>query len=229
MSPAKDLIFDPYGDVLLVLGKGSAPTVSLLDAETAAHAETHDDDKVQLGPAVEYLSESAVQPEQTARQPKQADTFEVKVSSRHLALASRVFRAMFDGNFRERVQPRDHELTKVPLPDDDPDAMMILLGVIHGLNKRVSRTIDKPSFIAVTILIDKYELHESSQVYADMWFDDLWAKRSLSTPHLTDWIYVCWVLGKAMYFKSLTKRAISDCGSKFEDNGLPFPEFIASK
>jgi len=249
MSLSTDLIFDPYGDVLLVLSRTvvedtaeSSPEPA--PAQDAADTESTVADTTETTPeptsGQDVADTELVVADATAEHPtasnkvetpevKKIEEFEVRVSSRHLALASKVFRVMFDGHFKERVDPGKEQPTRVPLPDDDPDAIMVLLNIIHGLNKRVQRSIEKPLFIAIAILVDKYELHEVVELCAEKWFEQLWAVRSFNPPHLTDWIFLCWVFGKATQFQQLSSTAIRKCGPKFEDNGLPFPQFVASK
>ena len=217
MSPSKDMIFDPSGDVLLVLSK-KMPTSSPPAAEPDKVAS--DSDKEQL----ENEAGEATQPEVQ----QATEEVEVKVSSRHLALASPVFRTMFDGGFKERVQP-GNDPHKVHLPEDDYDALLILLRVIHGLNKSVPRLIVKDLFVRVIVLLDKYKMYECALVYTDLWFDDLWPRHDETPPHLVDWIFICWALDKFSEFDKLVRLAVFECTFHFEDNGLPLPGSIASK
>ncbi|KIW59466.1 hypothetical protein PV05_03913 [Exophiala xenobiotica] len=185
MKAQKEKIFDPDGDVLLIL----RPTCFLFGT----------------------------------------DSLEAKVSSRHLILASRVFRAMFNGNFREAAELRSQEVTKVPLPDDNPNAMVILLNIVHGLNGQVPTKISETFFLDIIMLIDKYELYEAAYVFTDIWFGYLWKWTESPPPRLFHWIHICWVLRRASEFKSLTQTAIleSQSGLGQSDTG-PCPAFIVS-
>jgi hypothetical protein len=62
-----------------------------------------------------------------------------------------------------------------------------------------------------------------------MWFRDLWPKREESTPHLTDWIFLCLLFNHAAEFKELTRKAIFESTLIFEDNELPLPQWVASE
>ncbi|KAK5235462.1 hypothetical protein LTR47_003647 [Exophiala xenobiotica] len=214
MEPREDQIFDPDGDVVLILGGASVSNASITDdtlpeqnneAEAPFPCQQHDE------------TESS-------------DTFEAKVSSKHLILASRVFRAMFNGNFREAVELHKQEVSKVPLPDDNPDAMVVLLNIVHGLNKQVPRKIGETLFLDIVTLIDKYEFHEAAYVFTDIWFGDLWKWTEKAPPHLFHWIYICWVLRKGYDFTNLTRTAIleSQSGLGQSDAG-PCPAFIITK
>lgn len=159
--------------------------------------------------------------------PKQK--IEATVSSRHLTLASDVFRAMFNGNFRERISPGGG-IKRVSLPDDDADAMVILLNIIHGLSRKVPKTIGLRTFVAIAILVDKYQLLETIDVYADRWFPTLWASAEYQTPvGLAKWIFLSWLFKKSFQFEMLTCWAIYKVDKVDWDHGLPIPETICSK
>ncbi|KAK7887300.1 hypothetical protein LTR67_009720 [Exophiala xenobiotica] len=147
---------------------------------------------------------------------------------------------MFNGGFREAVELHSQEVNKVlvPLPDDNPDAMVILLNIVHGLSRHVPRKINETSFLDVVMLIDKYEFHEAAYVFTDIWFEALWKWTenppppvgAPPRPRLFDWIYICWVLRKASEFTDLTKIAIMESRSGLgqSDTG-PCPAFIVAK
>ncbi|OAG44697.1 hypothetical protein AYO21_01187 [Fonsecaea monophora] len=215
--------YDSLGDVLLILNRRITPSALGHDAGTEPNKKDEHEGMRPEGldrPSSEgSLIESPV--------PCGTQEIEAKVSSKHLSMASRVFRAMFDGKFQESVVPGCNQLSRVPLPEDDADAMMVLLGIIHGLNRSVPRTIDYALFFAIVVLIDKYELQEVTGVYTDLWFPSLWPHRDTSTPHIADWIYICWVLKRPPEYNELTRKAIFACHSRFDDNGLPLPPAIS--
>lgn len=206
MSSSANLVFDPDGDVLLVL---NGP---LKERDVAA-----------------FMFPDASGDAPSSQEPRTVEDVEVKVSSKHLALSSQVFRVMFDGRFQEGIVLEGRQLRRVPLPDDDADAMMILLNIIHGLTRRIPHYMDLSLLTDIAILVDKYALHEVTEVYTCIWFSKLYRPYSSPPSELTDWIFICWVFGRPNEFEKLTRAAILDCGLKFEDNGLPFPEWIASK
>lgn len=203
MSAKPNYILEPSGDVLLVL---SRTQVGSLVVVTTPNEST-------VAPALEEI--------------------EVLVSSRHLALASKVFSIMFDGQFRERVDLDSKEIKRVPLSDDNAHAMLILLDIIHGLHRRVRRDISMPVFTAVAVLVDKYELHEVAEIYTDYWFRLHWTVESPKIKSLqsdiVDWIFLSWVFQKPAEFKDLTRNAIMTFGETFDDKGYPIPETVASK
>ncbi|KIW80281.1 hypothetical protein Z517_06896 [Fonsecaea pedrosoi CBS 271.37] len=173
--------YDSLGDVLLILNQRITPSALGHDAGTEPNKKDEHDEGMRPegldGPSSEAsLIEAPV--------PCGAQEIEAKVSSKHLSMASRVFRAMFDG--ASLVQ-------------------------------------------SIVVLIDKYELQEVTGVYTDLWFPSLWPHRDTSTPHIADWIYICWVLKRPPEYNELTRKAIFACHSRFDDNGLPLPPAISSE
>jgi hypothetical protein len=79
----------------------------------------------------------------------------VRVSSRHLVLASRTLKLLL---------PNSPEW---PLLDDEPNAVLILLSVIHGRYRNVPRNVDLATLTEIAILVDKYDLHEAVSVMKD--------------------------------------------------------------
>ncbi|KIX98334.1 uncharacterized protein Z520_05635 [Fonsecaea multimorphosa CBS 102226] len=223
LQEPRSTIYDPHGDVLLVLSKTIAPSDSDPNAETPTTKKGKDAQRET--PAGQHHGSSPAE----ALTAQNIQEIEVKVSSKHLSLASRVFHTMFNGKFREGVAPEVDQLTRVPLPEDDADAMMILLGIIHGLNRSVPLEVERTLFLAIVVLIDKYELQEATGVYTNLWFSELWWKREIRAVCLADWIFTCWVLRKPLEYLQLTKSAILGCTSRFDENGLPFPPTIPAK
>ncbi|KAK0108227.1 hypothetical protein ONS95_003046 [Cadophora gregata] len=133
------------------------------------------------------------------------------VSSRHMALASPVFRAMLrHEGFKEGHTLGAEGSVQVPLPDDDPRAMRILLDVVHGLNRRVPRKVSLKTLASIAVLADKYQMVEALESYSDTWINRL--KPKLPTEYIKAedeklifrWMEIAWVFGKSEEFKAMT-------------------------
>ncbi|ETI19297.1 hypothetical protein G647_09129 [Cladophialophora carrionii CBS 160.54] len=110
MSMSSNTIYDPSGDVLLVLSKkdDSAPATNPPDK---VNKVSQDDEDEELGVDDPQPTQPDASNPQTSQPFKE---YECRVSSRHLALASPVFRAMLDGGFQEAVELSCRPLTRVP-------------------------------------------------------------------------------------------------------------------
>jgi len=126
------------------------------------------------------------------------------VSSRHLSLASPVFKAMLQHSFKEGETLLQAGKVEVPLPDDDPIAFGILMRILHAQNHLVPKAVDVSLLAKLAILVDKYGLHNAAGVWADAWV----AKLSQSIPQTLDknlvlWICIAWVFRQSEVFEAV--------------------------
>lgn len=207
MASSRDsVVFDPTGDVFLLLAKDSGDDALTTDPSTSQG------DGTPAKPAIQEV--------------------ELQVSSKHLALASKVFGHVFSDNTREHDPSADRDLVTIPLLEDSYDAMVILLNIIHGRTRSVQRRVPFQTLLHITILINKYEFHEVTEVYTDKWFDDLRPTMPQHVhPDLPSWIYICWVLGVREVYTTLTAIAIheTDGGVVDPDGLVPLPYWIKGK
>ena len=159
-----------------------------------------------------------------------AMTFRTRVSSRHLSLASPVFKAMLTGGFEEgRVQST--QVQEIQLPDDDPEALVILLHVIHGLMWKVPRQLDLQTLLEISILVDKYQLQQVVAIVSELWIDHLWESSAKTrTKTFVQWICISWVFGTPLQFEESTKVAIREITCSIEvlvNERFPIPSIIA--
>ena len=151
----------------------------------------------------------------------------IQVSSRHLVLTSAVFRGLLHVGFREGGRLSSQGYTELLLPDDDPAALLVLLNLIHGHFRKVPRTVDLPLFTEIAILIDKYELLETTELVADHWFKGLvdeipWYLNET----LLAWMCISWILKKPDIFKEVTRVAQLESGGRLEVDCLPIPQSV---
>ncbi|KAI9781704.1 MAG: hypothetical protein M1816_002200 [Peltula sp. TS41687] len=156
-----------------------------------------------------------------------SEEMRMRVSSKHLTLASSQFERMFQGDWREGNTLRSAGSLEVPLPGDDPAAMLILMNIIHGRTRKVPRLVDLETLTRLAILIDYYQFHEAVEVFSDMWVDGL--KEQLPrayTKDLVRWICVSWVLRKPREFGQVTRTAQRQAKGVVATYGLPIPDSI---
>ncbi len=100
-------------------------------------------------------------------------------------------------------QPQTQVFTEVVLQDDDPDALLILLRLIHGRSSQVPRMVDLRTLTQIAILVDKYELFETTDLLIDQWLSS--AKETLPAElndDLLSWMFIAGVFED----KSISKR-----------------------
>ncbi|KAL8837874.1 MAG: hypothetical protein Q9170_002349 [Blastenia crenularia] len=151
----------------------------------------------------------------------------IRVSSKHLTLASSVFRTMFKAKYKEGLNLYSQGHAELLLPDDNPAAFLVIMHLIHGQISKVPRQINLWMLIELAILVDKYELLESVELLLDRWLQNLKSTipQTLNN-NLLPWICISWVFKKSEIFKKVTGIAQAESKGLLEANHLPIPESI---
>ncbi len=214
MAAAPDYVeFDPDGEVVLVLcnkAKDQGQDTRDTPSENTTKAET----SAAVGDGCE------------------PHEIRMRVSSRHLTLASPVFERLLKGEFAESCRLKSTGTTEVRLPEDNLQALQILLNIIHSHSRKVPREVNIDTLTQMSILIDKYGLHEATAIYTDLWFDKLKGNIPDSlTNQVMPWLCVSWVLRKPEAFKTITKIAVRESEGQLEGVAgcvLPIPAVVFS-
>jgi hypothetical protein len=252
--------FDPDGDLLLIL---SRPALDAVENKTESSADSTTNtpaDSETQGGSVNTGSQTAAQEESAAGDTAgtSADSFDhlnaeddgeseekrphivvrMLVSSKHMMLASPVFKAMLQHSaFKEGKKLSSAGKVEVPLPDDDPAPFKIVLDIIHGRNKQVPRKIDLDTLTKISIVVDKYQMTEGVQSYSEGWIEAL--REDLPTKYVTGkdaqlvhrWLGISWVFERGMEFRTMTQLIERGCHSNLAEDieeGLPIPDLIIS-
>ena len=94
-----------------------------------------------------------------------------QVSSEHMVRVSPVFRAMLSGHFREGTKLRSQDFLRLPLPEDDPEALSVLLRVTYGQIGLVPTTLDINTLVEMAMLVDKYQFNNVIGYFSARWFN----------------------------------------------------------
>lgn len=148
--------------------------------------------------------------------PEQEERLRIKVSSRHLALASKYFR----NRLRYQQKQEDDGRTHIVLPAGDdnnynPQAVVTVMDILHGRGRRVPRSLpDVEALAKIAVVVDAFQVREAVEVYADRWVAGLLPRGAAGVAVTTDerelvlWIYASYVLGQADVFKAATRIAV---------------------
>ncbi|QSZ33629.1 hypothetical protein DSL72_005197 [Monilinia vaccinii-corymbosi] len=213
---AERVTIDPDGDLLLILNERRKESrdkrawvravVPVDDSAIAIETGT-DGEEGYIGDAEK---EREKEREEEGRE-KELKEIHMLVSSKHMVLVSPVFKAMLQwSNFKEGYAMKSHGEVEIPLPDDDPDAMRILVDIVHCHHKDVPRKVKLGLLTHLAVLVDKYRLHEAVQIYSDMWISH--AKKKFPSSMAEDgveiclqWLCISWVFEKPRDFTSMTR------------------------
>lgn len=231
------LTFDPDGDLLMILADGvekGEPTdgdgeVDGTPEQKATQLALPD---IFTSTTLSDIEGNSYEPLETEA-PKSQKEIHMLVSSKHLMLASPVFKAMLQhNNFKEGDTLRSSGQAKVPLPDDDPTALKILLDIVHGRVRAVPRQVTLKVMTELSVLVDKYQMLEVVELYVEVWMNTL--KTSVPmffTADLLAWLSISWVFGLADIFKQISRIAMRGSTDLFgaHESHLPIPQPVFGK
>lgn len=173
--PPPDYVLDHRGDLILVLGP---PTTEIKALERADEHHATPTTPVKSAIAVatsDDNGEKGVQSKQISHQKRPVSNQDheyhrYQVSSRHLCLASPVFRAMLEGPWAEGQHDAEIGRTReITTSEWDAQALLIVLRVIHGQNRSVPRAVTAAQLQEIAIIVDYYQCHEAVEFFGDFW------------------------------------------------------------
>ncbi|KAK5651189.1 hypothetical protein OQA88_12737 [Cercophora sp. LCS_1] len=148
----------------------------------------------------------------------------LRIHSLFARTTSPVFNAMLGPSFAEGQQLAKDGRVQFALPEDNSDALEIILNVIHSRTDNVPATLTGEQLYEVAILTDKYEFHRAMGLAFHLWFQldgirdssDLWLLALAAS-----------LLGEETYFYAATsalvlhhKGSYLDLAKKHEDKGI---------
>ena len=137
---------------------------------------------------------------------------------------------MFKNNFSEGLNLYSRGRVEMPLPDDNPAALLIILHLVHGQIRKVPRKVGFWMLIEIAILVDKYELLESVEMMSDYWFQNLDAAVPVNFNNdVILWMCLSWVFKKRDVFEKVTRIAQIESKGLLETYQLPIPEYVLGK
>jgi hypothetical protein len=94
----------------------------------------------------------------------------LRVSSKVLALASPVFAAMFGPQFLEgSILAQSKAPITVPLPEDNPDAVTLLVNILHLRTNEVPTNPSLKTLEEFAVLCDKYDCSRAIRPWSMLW------------------------------------------------------------
>ena len=153
---------------------------------------------------------------------------ELRVSSKALSMASKVFTAMFSSNFQEGLHLAERETCRIPLPEDDLTAMRALCKLMHHQELSSPDSEMTACFLRkVAILADKYACKGAVKFWADVWIGRLTGKLR-GTPEdekdIVNLLLIAYILDLSPQFTAITKRMVywaPKCSSLLCKRGWP--------
>ncbi|KAK8851051.1 Nuclear pore protein-like protein [Apiospora arundinis] len=142
---------------------------------------------------------------------QQQDPVRLRVSSKHLKLASVYFHARDPKEFQEANYP-------------DSDAMLTLMNIIHGRHRSVPRQLSLVKLARIAYLVESYHCNEVVDVFAERWISSLMHTLPMKYDRsLVLWLYISHIFSREDIFKSMTRIAIMSSTRPIVDMDLRIP------
>jgi BTB/POZ domain len=245
---------DPDGDIILHLQGPARPFAVWDDTSSYLRPTNHEsvptDDELDDGPtplSIESASADELMSFENAREPADISAssddsttkedeyaeppgVEMRVSSRHLILASSYFKRMLNGDWEESKALRLKGCLRIEEKDWDAGALQIVMDIIHGRTRNVPKVISLETLAKVAVLVDYYECLEVVEIFSSMWMESL--KYTITEKYSRDvmlWICISWTFGQSDMFRLATEIAIMYSTGPVQMLSLPIPERIIRK
>lgn len=218
---------DPDGDVYLICGASALVTEGSEESTVDPKAQEHTTPTTVESPSdtTQESQKPTIEADNTTSDP----VLHIRVSSRHLTLASRVFKALLQTRFKEGKQLSSDGRTELLFPDDNGPAFLVLLNIMHGKFRSVPRKVTISMLTELAILVDKYELLETTDMLMKDWFRGLGSGSSIAyTYDILPLMCISWVFQRRDLFKEVTKRAQLETEGILETEKLPIPGSVLS-
>lgn len=153
----------------------------------------------------------------------------MKLSSKHLILASTYFKKMLHDPWKEGIALASSSYT-INATEWGIEAMLILMNIIHGRVRSVPRSISLDILAQIAVLVDYYDCHEVVELFSECWIRDL--SHNLPDEYGRDlilWIAISWVFSQETLFEAMTEVAVKKSKGPLQTLGLPIPQRIVGK
>ncbi|KAH1287596.1 hypothetical protein KXW56_001348 [Aspergillus fumigatus] len=229
---------DPHGDVMLLfpgVSRASPPSPSLetsfptsvMTDASAVEQDTSDDNTTSDREALQHQPSTSEVSDASEEGHSVSSLIGMRVSSRHLALASPVFMRMFNGNWHEAREIRCEGIVVLIMDIWDVDITLILMNILHGYAPQVPRKVDLDTLAKIAVMVDYYQCRGAVEVFADIWVDGLKADmpKAFGKPVL-QWICIAWVFRKPTEFFAATRVTLVQSPGVVHAYGLPIPNRV---
>jgi hypothetical protein len=155
----------------------------------------------------------------------------LRVSKKHLMVASPRARKMFEGGYRESQKSEADGLYHWRVePLFDPEALKIVLKIIHTRFLAIPDEVTFEMMTAIAEVVDDLQCHEAMSFCVNVWINRLPQPiPSKMCEDLVRWIFIASVFRFNERFKQATKMAIMYSEGPIETMGLPLRPSVTGK
>ncbi|KAH8123096.1 hypothetical protein LI328DRAFT_169759 [Trichoderma asperelloides] len=150
----------------------------------------------------------------------------MRLSSKHLALASEYFQKLMANEWKETKAESGYSYT-IAAEEWDQDALIILMNIIHGQTQKLPEKVTLETLAKIAVLVDYYKCHKTVAFFADAWIRRLKGPLpSFYSRELLLRLFVSYVFSRENAFQQLTRTIIFKSRGPIHTLGLPIPEEV---
>lgn len=159
-----------------------------------------------------------------------ATTATIRVSSELLSLASSVFAALFSPRFAESIAlVESTETRQISLPDDDPEAMLVVCRTLHFVENTVD-DISYPLLEKVAEVCDKYDVGFALRGWSELALQKWKMGMDDNDDRCAQLLNISFILGSQETFWLASRNLMLHCSVATpptdRENGLAFAGFV---
>ncbi|KAI8721378.1 hypothetical protein NCS52_00585200 [Fusarium sp. LHS14.1] len=224
--PPETFDIDAFGDILLVLLQGDpSGNDGDIPLDDYSEPDTQFDDASSLDTLItEGMLAGASEPPLNNAGPPTRRAVRFRVASHSLRRSSWVFQSLLDEYVGyPGAAYQSHYPIRVPIWDDDPSTMALVLRIIHEdilvpnadqddfrtffpTADRFTDQINLPTLARIAVIVQKYHLQAAVDHCLTEWIDGLWKHmHGSTTSDAVTWVWVTWVFELTDHFAAATK------------------------
>ncbi|KAL3473716.1 hypothetical protein BJX99DRAFT_193007 [Aspergillus californicus] len=162
-------------------------------------------------------------------------TLRLRVSSKHLILASGYYARMFRSGFREGTALRDNGHVEIPTEEPRGVAFLLLMVIIHHRTSQVPFEVSLSTLANMAVLVDYYDCYEAVALLSRLWITgmpDILPTALDPFPaalNANTWLFISWVFRNNSIFEKMTQLFITQSKAEIRGGILPTPRRILDK
>ena len=150
----------------------------------------------------------------------------MRVSEKHLTLASPVFKKMFAGPWKESETPGEGKMKEVRTESWDEGAFLLLLNILHCRHRTVPRELSLEQLAKLAEIANYYDCIEAVKFFSDRWMELLMPTRPKQySRNLMLWLWISWAFGSPDRSEAWM-IAVKESKSPVRSLGLPIPSLV---
>ncbi|KAF5647609.1 uncharacterized protein FTJAE_1665 [Fusarium tjaetaba] len=183
---------DPGGDIELILKKPNEQNI-VPENTTQTLGGKRFNPKFPNPPCFgRYQVFSELYPDGENETPDVQVDIHMRVSSRHLILSSRIFRAMLEGPWKEGT-PSSGPIRQISAEDWDAVALAIVLDAIHCRHHDIPTKIEIGLLARIATIVDYYQCREAMRFHYEAWAhheaEHSWHYNANVLPLYVSWVF----------------------------------------